>query len=159
MVNLRLWSENNPFTSKSQTSIFHYIRGDPRGDNLGKIVNSSRTGNYLEQSLQKKRQTSFWEVLMGASGHGRKRWLLLLSTVSSFGHGTSRTKQVTGERGHRNDKEVIFAKLWGKHDVSGSVYAKWRETQKWTRHSSFSMSQTVMKRMTISYSLRPLQGG
>lgn len=37
---------------------------------------------------------------MGASGHGRERLLLLLSIVSSFGHGTSRTKQVTRERGH-----------------------------------------------------------
>lgn len=49
---------------------------------------------------------------MGVSGHQCEKWILLLSAVSSFGHGTSRTEQVTRKEGHKNDKKVVFAKLW-----------------------------------------------
>lgn len=152
MVNLRLWSEKNPFISKSQISFINCIgRGDPRGDHLGKTVHSSRTGNYLEESLQKEADS----VLRGVNGSIRS-WTW--EVVAPVGYCVQLcTWCFQNKSGHRNDKEVVFAKLCGKRDMSGSVYAKWRETQKRTRHSSVSMSQVVMKRMMVSYSL--WQGG
>lgn len=61
---------------------------------------------------------------MGVPCHGCGEVITPVEYCVGFGHGTSRTKQVTGERGHWNHKEVMFAKLCGKYDVSGSVYAK-----------------------------------
>lgn len=131
MVNLRLWSQKNPFISKSQTSFINCIvRGDPSGDPLGKIVHSSRTGNYLEESLQK--EADF--VLRGVNASIRSWTWEVVAPVGSCVQLCTWCFQ--NKTGHRNDKEVIYAQRCGKHDMPGPVYAKWRETQKGTRRSS-----------------------
>lgn len=74
--------------------------------------------------------------------------------MSSFGHGTSRTTQVSGERSHRIDKE--FAKYLLNCVESMMCLYQFMLTvgkYKWEQDTIFfSMSQMVMKRIRISYS-------